>query len=127
MHTKTIMLEQAKNLLGHGFKLNLPSWSLAWTFDGLGQPLLGRSSGWGENANLSRNSCYTHRVSVSTQPKAYYLSLEGVVWSTTDDANFADVSSRCGEHPFADCAKTACAPGIPPGPLHIALQRDQAK
>lgn len=42
----------AKTLLGHGFKLNLPSWSLAWTFDGLGQPLLGRSPGWGENANL---------------------------------------------------------------------------
>ena len=53
----------------------------------------------------------------------YYLSLEGMVWSTTDDAYLADISSRCGKHPFAHYAKTACIPDFPQSPLHIASER----
>ena len=45
-----------------------------------------------------------------------------MVWSTTDDAYLADISSRCGEHPFADYAKVACTPDFPQSPLHLAVE-----
>ena len=75
-------------LLGHSLKFNLPRWSLAWTFNGLGQPLLGWSPGWGKDANLWQNNfdagCWDEGLNVTQglllQPFAWRYGLEHHLW-----------------------------------------------
>ena len=115
-------------VLGHGFEFDLPGWSFAWTLDGFRQPLLRRSPRRSKDADLhgqhwSTASSDDPQVVLAT---GRHLSLEGVVWSTTDYAYLANVGSRCSKRSTNMLAQSARIFSVSQSRLHTVIRRARA-